>query len=191
MSPRVHIRRARPGPDELEALRRLERRAAGRFRELAARGAHDPALDLIAIAESPPMSRARLQRAREEDSLWVLADADEVPLGFAVTSVVDGRAHLEELSVAPAHGGRGHGGRLLEHVCTIARARGFTELSLTTFRDVPWNAPLYARRGFAPLEPGELGPELRAIQREEQARGLAARHRVCMRRRLRARGGSG
>ncbi len=192
MSSRAHIRRARPGDEELDALRELEQRAARRFREFAAAG-RDPDLDaiLIAIAASPPMRREQLERAREEDALWVLADADDRPLGFAVSSVVDGRAHLDELSVALEHGGRGHGGRLLEHVCTIARARGFSEMSLTTFRDVPWNAPFYARRGFAPMRREQLGPELRAIQREEQARGLAARHRVCMRRSLRTVTGSG
>lgn len=169
------IRPARP--DELETVQRLEVRAGQRFRaaELAT-----PALDLAALADAPPLPLAVLERARRDGALWILAGPQGDPRGFAVTSIVDGHAHLDELSVAPAHGGQGHGSRLLEHVCAIARAAGRTHLTLTTFRAVPWNAPFYARRGFTALRADALGPELRARVDEEQARGLSARHRVCM-----------
>jgi hypothetical protein len=39
---------------------------------------------------------------------------------------------------------------------------------LTTFAHVPWNAPYYARLGFAVLTSDELGPELRATREGER-----------------------
>jgi hypothetical protein len=53
---------------------------------------------------------------------------------------------------------------------------------LTTFSDVPWNAPLYRHLGFRVLDDDDIGPELRARRADEAARGLDPASRVCMRR---------
>jgi hypothetical protein len=57
--------------------------------------------------------------------------------------------------------------------------KGLTSLTLTTFRDVPWNAPFYARLGFEYVT--ELTPELRQKREEETAHGLAFDSRCAMR----------
>ena len=54
-------------------------------------------------------------------------------------------------------------------------------VTLTTFRDVPWNAPLYRHLGFVDLDDASLGPELRAIVAAEAAHGLDPSIRICMR----------
>jgi hypothetical protein len=41
------------------------------------------------------------------------------------------------------------GRALLAALERLARARGVAALTLTTDRTLPWNAPFYARRGFA------------------------------------------
>jgi N-acetylglutamate synthase-like GNAT family acetyltransferase len=51
------------------------------------------------------------------------------------------------------------GRQLIACVADHARTLGLTSLTLTTFRDVPWNAPFYARLGFEYI--AELTPELR------------------------------
>jgi hypothetical protein len=48
-------------------------------------------------------------------------------------------------------------------VADHARTLGLTSLTLTTFRDVPWNAPFYAKLGFEYV--AELTPELRQKKR--------------------------
>ena len=54
--------------------------------------------------------------------------------------------------------GKGIGRRLI--ACVADRpAKGLASLTLTTFRDVPWNAPFYARLGFEMIT--TLTPELR------------------------------
>ena len=55
-------------------------------------------------------------------------------------------------------------------------------LTLTTFRDVPWNAPYYARCGFHILDGDEITAGLETIRAREAARGLDRWPRVRMRR---------
>jgi GNAT superfamily N-acetyltransferase len=62
-------------------------------------------------------------------------------------------AHLEQLSVLPEHGRRGHGRALVEAAKKEARRRGYQRLSLRTYADVPWNGPFYARAGFVETKP--------------------------------------
>jgi GNAT superfamily N-acetyltransferase len=102
-------------------------------------------------------------------------------VGFAQLEMVGGQPHLEEMDVHPAHARRGLGGRLVETVKEWARDAGHTALTLTTFRDVPWNAPFYARCGFRILAPHEIPPALRAVVEEEAGRGLDPATRVVMR----------
>ena len=65
-----------------------------------------------------------------------------------------------------------------------ARGAGHRAVTLTTFRDIPWNAPFYESAGFRPLGAPEVGPGLAAIVRDEAARGLDPGQRLAMRREL-------
>lgn len=73
---------------------------------------------------------------------------------------------------------------------TYAHASHCRALTLTTFCDVPWNAPFYARLGFQRLTWQEAGERLRAILGHEQRSAspptAAARCAWCSRRRQRA-----
>jgi len=53
-------------------------------------------------------------------------------------------------------------------VCEWATSQGYEAVTLTTFRDVPWNSPFYTRLGFGTVEDPALG--LSHIR--EQAIGL-------------------
>jgi len=121
-------------------------------------------------------------RAQQAGLLWVAADAQDAPVGFALLMELDGCLHLEELDVHPAHSGQGLGAALVGQVCAWADTAGYPGVTLSTFRDVPWNAPFYARHGFRPLEPGELTPGLLAIRSAERGHGLRTDLRIIMRR---------
>jgi tRNA(Met) C34 N-acetyltransferase TmcA len=94
--------------------------------------------------------------------------------------VIDGCAHVEQVSVHPTHARQGIGRQLLDQVETWARDRNLPALTLTTFRNVPWNAPYYENLGFEELT--TPGPGLAEIVRHETERGLAPNSRVCLRR---------
>jgi hypothetical protein len=76
------------------------------------------------------------------------------------------------------------GAALIDHVAAWALRQGARALTLTTFRDVPWNTPYYERLGFKVVEGEEVGPGLRAIVRTESSARWASEPRVCMRREL-------
>jgi GNAT superfamily N-acetyltransferase len=124
------------------------------------------------------MGLLRAQQARGQ--VWVAADAQDRPVGFAVVTVVDGAGHLEEVSVHPDHGRRGLGRHLVLTVCRWAQEQGYPAVTLATFRDVPWNAPFYARLGFQVLAEKELGPGLLAVRAHETGDGLDVQARVFM-----------
>lgn len=138
------------------------------------------------LAESTPLEDFR--SAQESGLLWVARDPAGTPVGFALVEWLDGEPHLDEIDVHPAHGRRGLGRALVAAVLDWAREAGQRGITLTTFRDVPWNAPFYASLGFRELAPPELGPGLAAALRDEAARGLDPARRVAMRCALRAPG---
>ncbi len=95
--------------------------------------------------------------------------AGDPPLGFASVEIVDGLAHLCQIAVLPSAGRRGLGKDLVARVCDWARSRDIDAVTLTTFRDVPWNGPYYQRLGFRSLPHLTLG--LIAIREHERAIG--------------------
>ena len=112
--------------------------------------------------------------------LWV-ALAGDMPVGFALVEMLaDDLPHLDEMDIEPAHGRRGLGTALVQAVCEWATASGFSALTLTTFRGVPWNLPFYARLGFVEVPRDLLRPELALVVSEEAARGLAPEKRAVM-----------
>lgn len=156
---------------------------AGRLREVErAAGAAFAAVGLPEIAEAPPMPADRLAGYAVAGRSWVATDVADDAVGYVVVDVVDGSAHVEQLTVHPDHQGLGIGRRLLDEVERWAGDQGLAALTLTTFTEVPWNAPLYAHLGFVALDDGALGPGLRAVHDEEAAHGLDPSRRVCMRR---------
>jgi GNAT superfamily N-acetyltransferase len=81
------------------------------------------------------------------------------PVGFAHVEVVDGFAHLAQLSVHPDAMRQGIGTALVRAAMREAWELGYDRLSLTTYRDLPWNGPFYAGLGFVEAvrpEPFEL-----------------------------------
>jgi GNAT superfamily N-acetyltransferase len=123
-----------------------------------------------------------LEKAQREGHLWV-ALADDVPVGFAHVELIERDAvHLEEIDVHPDHGRRGLGAKLVRHVCHWAISNGYGAVTLTTFRDVPWNLPFYARLGFDVVPSEQVSESLRAIVEDETRRGLDPSRRAIMKR---------
>jgi GNAT superfamily N-acetyltransferase len=136
------------------------------------------------IADGDGMPLASFERHFAQNRIWVAvhatADGDETVVGFAVARKLDGNIYLHEIDVHPTHGRRGLGRRLIEAVIGWARQEGLPAVTLSTFREIPWNAPYYAKLGFLPLADNELGPGLQEVQAHEAADGLDIRRRVCM-----------
>lgn len=72
----------------------------------------------------------------------------------------------------------------MAQVCRWAAEQGFLQVTLTTFRTVPWNAPFYEKLGFVELAPVAWTPGLRARAAAETAAGLPAADRAVLGRNL-------
>ncbi|MFF8311312.1 GNAT family N-acetyltransferase [Streptomyces lydicus] len=157
-----------PSPGELPLLRAIERAAGEPFR----------ALGMAPVADDEPPTLAELtafQRAGRALTAYV----DGRPVGYLLRAPVDGCTHIEQVSVHPEHARQGIGRALIDRA---ERDGGPVALTLTTFAEVPWNAPYYARLGFRLLADAELTPGLRALRAREAELGLDRWPRVGMRR---------
>ncbi|MCB1001852.1 MAG: GNAT family N-acetyltransferase [Acidimicrobiales bacterium] len=163
--------------DDIEAMRDVERDAGRRFLGFPA----DTGLHEIA-ADDPPEAEV-LAAHIDNDAAWVVTDAGEV-VAYAVASMIDDDAHLDQVSVRMSHQGRGIGTILVEVVCDWASSLDFEAVSLTTFRDVPFNGPFYAARGFVEVDEDRCGDELRSLRDHERYLGLDVQPRIVMRRTL-------
>ncbi len=137
--------------------------------------------DLSGDALASPAEEGR-DRIEVPGFLLVVGEVGE-PVGFAHVVYAEGLAHLAQLSVLPSRAREGLGSALVRRALVEAWQDGFDAVSLTTYRDVAFNGPFYARLGFE--EVGEDEPFLRRQRDEERAMGLD-RHgpRVVMRARL-------
>ncbi|MFB9236010.1 GNAT family N-acetyltransferase [Plantactinospora siamensis] len=166
------IRNARD--DELALLLDLERAAGASFREIG----------MAEIADDDPGSPAELAGYQRAGRAWVATDDTDRPIAYLIAEPVDGNLHIEQVSVHPDWAHRGIGRALLEHAAAVAAETGAAALTLTTFRDVPWNGPYYRRLGFRYLTEAEESPGLRRIRRHEAEHGLDRWPRACMRREI-------
>ncbi|WCD84564.1 hypothetical protein KPP03845_100887 [Streptomyces xanthophaeus] len=168
----MQIRAVRP--DELPRLQEIERAAGRCFRDIG----------MPEIADDEPLPLHELARYQEAGTAWVAVDGAGTAVGYLIADRVDGGLHVEQVSVHPDSARRGIGRALLEHLAELALREGASCLTLTTFTEVPWNAPYYERSGFRLLDEAELSPGLRGIRDHEAAHGLGRWPRACMRRTL-------
>jgi ribosomal protein S18 acetylase RimI-like enzyme len=164
----MHVRAAHA--EELPVLQNIERAAGQLFRDVG----------MFEVADDEPLSLDELLGYQRAGRAWVAADSDDVPAAYLIADPVEGNLHIEQLSVHPRCARRRIGRRLLDHLALHALATRVPALTLTTFADVPWNAPYYRRCGFRVIGEEALTPGLRSIRQHETTRGLDRWTRVCM-----------
>jgi GNAT superfamily N-acetyltransferase len=160
--------------DDLGSLRNIERSAGEAFRRIG----------MAPVADDEPASIDDLAVYQQEGRAWVATDEDDRPVAYTLARIVDSNAHIEQVSVHPNHARKGIGADLIQTVAAWAEQQGLAAITLSTFSEVPWNAPYYRRLGFERVPEVELTDGLRWIRDHEAARGLAQWPRVIMRRPL-------
>ncbi len=132
------------------------------------------------LVEGPTTPMDALERALNGGTLWVAAEA--APCGFLLAAAEAAWLHILELSVALPAQGRGNGRALLQAAIAAAPQLGCRHLSLTTDRLLAWNAPFYARHGFAERAANDpaLPDWLAAMPAREAASGLDPARRCIM-----------
>jgi GNAT superfamily N-acetyltransferase len=150
-------------------LQAIERAAGARFRDVG----------MADIADGDPTPAEILQDRAETGRLYVALTGERTPVGFLIWSPKDGQAYIEEVTVHVAHAGHRLAARLIDRLAEDVRGRHPT-ITLTTFRDIPWNAPYYAKLGFAEFPRDQAGPA-HALSWQHQAEdGLDMSRRLFM-----------
>jgi GNAT superfamily N-acetyltransferase len=156
--------------EELPKLAKIEQAAAIRFRDTP----------YAFLADGEPLPIEFIQQRFQAGQVWVAVDRNDIVIGFAITREVDRTLYLQEIDIAPEHGQQGIGSALIETVQVWGKGLGYAVISLSTFRDLPWNAPFYAKLGFRILDESELTPEFQQIRKHEREAGLPIGDRVIM-----------
>lgn len=154
----------------MDLLPEIERSAAEVFR-----GSSQPAIAEDAVSPAEVHHPLALQGL-----VWVAEDGGRI-VGFATCEAFEDALHVWELAVREESQGRGAGRTLVAAVIEGAKARGIPAVTLTTFRDIPWNAPFYARLGFVELAEADLDARLAGVRRREAELGLDVAARCAMR----------
>lgn len=158
---------------DIPLMQALERDAAQAFR----------AVGYDFCADGPVRTNEELERGLNGGAVYI-AELDGEAAGFILLWRVDGHAHLTEVSVAERFQGRGLGRALIAEGENWARDEDHDVITLTTFRDVPWNAPFYRALGYTEFSPGDDEPDLAAVQAEEAQSGYAGKPRIAMKKAL-------
>lgn len=132
------------------------------------------------IAAQMPAAPLQYYSDLSASSSVFVACMDKVIVGFSVCKSVDFEGHLKEVSVLRKHMQKGIGKRLIAAAVSWAIEQDYTILTLTTYRDINFNAPFYEKLGFVSFEPDAKWPDLMAIREEERAIGLDQQPRICM-----------
>ena len=117
--------------EDLSKMRGIEAAAGELFRHVG----------MAAVADDPPPALDALAVYQQDGRAWVATDAADDPIAYLLLDVVGRFAHIEQVTVHPRYARRGVGRLLIEEAARWAGARGLSGLTLTTFEEVPWNAP--------------------------------------------------
>ena len=164
--PEYSIRKARPA--DIPYLERVERSAAEVYRTVG----------LEFLIDGPTVDPLFL--SANLNHLWLAVDWMDRPIGFIVGEDIYGYFHVVELSVAQEYQGNGIGKQLIARMTVDVRREGYQTISLTTYRNLPWNGPWYTRLGFLEVNPLEMGTKYVEILENERQHGLDTAQRCVM-----------
>src|SRR5689334_25262208 len=95
-------------------------------------------LGMHLVADDDPFSDDELRTYVDVGHAWVALPSGAAPAdGYLLLDVVDGAAHVEQVTVHPDAAGRGVGRALVEHAARWAVDAGLTAMTRPTFLDVP------------------------------------------------------
>ena len=168
MSGEWSLRLARP--EDAHSMPDIERAAGSLFDTV-------PGLAGIAGQETVPIEQ--LLRYIRKGHCLVTHVGGEMA-GFLVNEPFGRELHIREFDVHPRFQRRGIGAGLVRACQVDARNSGFAALTLTTFRDVPWNGPFYTRMGFVEVDDTAAHPRLAGELAAEALHGLPPERRCAM-----------
>ena len=158
---------------DIPAMSAVEKSAASAFLAIP---------ELSWLAASDVMSPEAHRKAITAKTCWAAEDKHTNSIvGFLCAEEIGTELHLQEVSVHADVQGQGIGTTLIDAALDDAALKGLQSATLTTFIDVPWNAPFYEKLGFEIIKDKLLGDRLSSLLLEEARHGLHRNKRCAMR----------
>lgn len=157
--------------DEIHKVAPLEHAAAEMYREIG----------MDAIADDAPPAESELLQAVEEQRLWFAVEYG-VLKAYLLGDYLPQSLHIDQVTVHPDASRRGLGALMIESVSADPRSKERGLITLTSFANVPWNAPYYERIGFIDIPESEWPEGVAEKVAAERGTDLAAWPRVVMQR---------
>jgi len=158
-------------PQDIPKLGSIEVSAGALFRTIPS---------LSHIADDHPQDPRRIRAMARERHVWLAVDDNDEPVAFLMGHVSDFCFHIAEISVMENWQRRRVGSALVKRMEDQVKEEGFKVITLTTFRDVPWNGPWYARMGFEEVDAASIGEQHIQILKVEEAHCHDMTKRCCM-----------
>ena len=152
------------------AMPGIERSSGAAFRQIP---------HLAWIADDTVTSQQRHEALIRLGAAWVSHDASNEITAFLTAEVREDVLHIWQMSVRSDQQRKGIGRNLIRAAENWASANQLVAMSLTTFRDVPWNAAFYRSCGFQDVDPHSY-PALQATLEAEEQAGLPIEQRCAM-----------
>jgi GNAT superfamily N-acetyltransferase len=156
---------------DIPMLEYVERSAAEIFRTA----------NLDFLADGDTVDPKALAAMAQANHLWIAANRFDQPIGFVGGEYLNGNFHIVEISVAKEFQGKGVGTALMTAMVQQVSREGYKSVTLTTYKDLPWNGPWYSRMGFFEVNAQDMGREYLDILGSEAEHGLDLRSRCVMR----------
>lgn len=156
---------------DIRLLGEVERSAAQIFRSA----------NLHSLADGPTVDTEFLAAMARSQHLWLAVNRNDEPIGFVGGENIESNFHLVEISVAQPYQGRGVGKILMGQMIEEVRRMGYKAITLTTYRNLPWNGPWYARMGFNEVRIVDMPPEYWKVWQIETQHGFNMSTRCLMR----------
>ncbi|OAF98572.1 acyl-CoA N-acyltransferase [Paraphaeosphaeria sporulosa] len=129
-------------------------------------------LDAVALFKTIPelADLGESHASPDQLSTWLsngriyIAEDNGKAVGFVAAVTMDTTLYIAEISTIREYQGKGVGLTLIAAVLDWARELSAAtgrkpRVSLTTYREITWNAPYYRKRGFREVEAETLGPK--------------------------------
>ena len=155
--------------DDVPKVAPLEKAAAELFRSIG----------MDAVADDAPIADAILLQAVEENRLWVAVEYG-VLKAYLLGDFLPQSLHIDQVTVHPDASHRGLGALMIESVSADPRSKERGLITLTSFANVPWNAPYYERIGFLDIAESEWPEGVAEKVAEDQQHGLTLWPRLVM-----------
>lgn len=156
--------------EDIDLLPAIEDSAGESFRDIP---------DLAWIADDESMSAETHLQYMLQGTSWV-AEVDDQVIGFVCAEAADTDLHICELAVEREWQHQGLGLKLMKTAIEHARRNQFQAVTLTTFREVPWNESFYRSLGFEIIDNEKLNERLEQILRAEIQHGFPSSLRCAM-----------